>query len=153
MNEHVLKIKDISEGFVANLGFSGEAIITQRDNTYFVNFQIEEPMYLIGRFGDGLEALQHVLRLLISRELLPNSVLVVVDINGYRNRRSEVLEKHAREIAHKVRTEGIEIELDPMNSFERRIVHTLVGNIADVESESRGDRRDRRVVIKPKKKS
>jgi spoIIIJ-associated protein len=151
MADKTAKIKNKSEEILQNLGFFGEAIISQRGTATLVNFQLDEPGILIGRNGEALDALQHILRLLVGAESAGERDLLVVDINGYRKKRAGAVENIAREAAHKVRREMIEMELEPMNSYERRIVHTIVGTVADVESESVGERQNRRVKIKPKK--
>lgn len=150
MPDNIPKIKKRSEELLGVLGFSGEAIISQRESVVLVNFQLDDPGILIGKNGEGLEALQHVIRLLLGADDPDNRSLVVVDINGYRKKRTGMIENMARDAAHKVRLERIEIELDPMNSFERRIVHTIVSAVSDVESESVGERQFKRVKIKPK---
>lgn len=152
MQEHIEKIKKKSKEIVDLLGFSSDVIIVQRNSVLFVNLQVDEPAVLIGRGGEGLESLQHVLRLLLGKTISETGNILIVDINGYRDKKISSIEKMARENAFKVISEGIEIELPPMNAFERRVVHTLVNNIADVETESAGDYQDRRVVIRPKKK-
>ncbi|MCL5410728.1 MAG: hypothetical protein M1324_02635 [Patescibacteria group bacterium] len=152
MHEHIEKIKKKSKEVVDLLGFSSDVIAVQRNNVLFLNFQIDDPAILIGRGGEGLESLQHIIRLLLGQIINETGNILIVDINGYRDKKNFSIEKMAKESALKVISEGIEIELPPMNAFERRIVHTLVSNMADVESGSTGDHRDRRVVIKPKKK-
>ena len=152
MQEKISKIKNKSKEIIAYFGYDADPIVTQRDRVIMVNFRIDDPGHMIGKDGEVLDSLQHILRILLKDDLMEDSGLIVIDINGYRTKKTETLEKRARDIAHKVRVEQIEIELPPMNSFDRRIIHTIVTNIADVETESRGDRQDRRVVIKPKKK-
>lgn len=152
MDELLLQIRDKSNGLIELLGFSGEPIVTKRESIYFVNIIVEDsPSYLIGRGGETLEAVQHILRIMLLSDGIPYENKIVIDINGYRNKRTSVLEKKAREIAHRVRTSGKEEVLSPMNSFERRLVHTIISNIADVESESSGERESRRVVVRPGK--
>lgn len=151
MHKHIEKIKGKAKEVTELLGFSSDVIVVERGNVISVNFQVDEPAVLIGRGGEGLESLQHILRLLLGETIYEIGGILVVDINGYRDKKASSIEKMAREIAHRVRTSGTEEELPPMNSFERRLVHTLITNIADVESGSVGDRLDRRVVIKPKK--
>lgn len=150
MNDHHNKIKEKSKEIAELLGFSADVIISKRGNVLSVNYQLDEPAVLIGRGGEGLESLQHILRLLLGALLVESGNILIVDINGYRNKKAASIEKMARESALRVIASGIEIELPPMNSFERRTIHTLIGNMADVESESRGERASRRVVIKPK---
>lgn len=152
MKEHVEKIKGKAKELTELLGFDVDVIVVERGNVVSVNLQVDEPAVLIGRGGEGLESLQHMMRLLLGEVMSEIGSILVVDINGYRDKKASSIEKMAREIAHRVRTSGNAEELPPMNSFERRLVHTLVSTIADVESESAGDHATRRVVIKPKKK-
>lgn len=152
MHEHIEKIKGKATEMTELLGFPAVVVVAQRENVISVNLQVEEPAVLIGRGGEGLDSLQHMLRLLLGGTMNEIGGILVVDINGYRDKKAASIEKMAREIAHRVRTSEVEEELSPMNSFERRLVHTLVSNIADVESGSVGDYQNRRVVIRPKKK-
>lgn len=152
MHKHIEKVKEKSKEVVELLGFSADVVAVQRNNVLLLNLQVDEPAVLIGRGGEGLESLQHVLRLLLGEAISEIGNILVVDINGYREKRISSIEKSARETAFKVISSQIEVELPPMNAFERRTVHTLISNMADVESESAGDHKNRRVVIKPKKK-
>lgn len=145
------KIKKHSKELLTKLGFDAEPIVTQQDEIIFVNLQIDTPGLLIGRGGEGLEALQHVLRLLISRDEEIINSNVVVDIAGYRDKKIENVKKLARDKAYLVLSTGTPETLPEMTSYERRIVHMVVTNIADVETESVGEGRERKVVIKPKK--
>ena len=74
---------------------------------------------------------------------------VIVDVEDYRKRREERLEERARELAERVRETGREEELDPMNSYERKLVHDAVADIDGVETVSRGEEPERYVVISP----
>lgn len=154
--EHIVpkdhtKIKRHSKELLNKLGFDAEPIVTQQDEIIFVNLQIDSPGLLIGRGGEGLEALQHILRLLISRDEEITTTNVVIDIAGYRDKKIENVKKLAREKAYLVLSTGIAETLPEMSSYERRIAHMVVTNIADVETESVGEGRERKVVIKPKK--
>lgn len=149
--DNILTISQISRQLLDLLGFDAEPYVSQKENTYLVRFQLDEPNLLIGRQGEALESFQHILRILVSRELKLEHALVVVDINSYRDKKTKGIEQRARELAYKVRSTGKEIEIPNLNSFERRLVHSVIGNIADVESESEGTGLERRVIIKPKK--
>ena len=151
MEEYSKKIKNETEKLLKSLGFSADVIISKREEIYFINVEMNDSALLIGRHGEGLEAFQHVLRLLIFDQSQSKSGTVVFDINGYREKRGEMVEGRAKKIAHEVRTTGQSQDLGPMNSYERRLIHLAVANIADVETESRGEGIDRRIIIKPKK--
>jgi spoIIIJ-associated protein len=103
---------------------------------------------LIGRHGQTLEAIQELMRLSVGRRL-DQRIRVIVDIENYRKRREARLEEHARELAGRVIETGREEELEPMNSYERKLVHDAVADIDGVETESRGVDPARYVVIRP----
>lgn len=103
---------------------------------------------LIGRHGQTLEAIQELSRIAVSKRL-DQRVRVIVDVEDYRKRREARLEDHARALAESVRETGREEELEPMNSYERKLVHDAVSDIDGIETESRGDDPERYVVILP----
>jgi spoIIIJ-associated protein len=103
---------------------------------------------LIGRHGQTLEALQDLARTVVSSRT-GSRARIVVDAEDYRKRQRSRLESHAREIGRRVARSGREEALDPMNAYERKIVHDAVATIRGVESTSRGDEPERRVVIRP----
>lgn len=151
MDKHIKIIKKHSNDIVSRLGFESEAIVTEKDGVVCVNIQMDEPALLIGKGGEGLEALEHVLRLLVNAESESDYRNIVVDIAGYRDKKVEYVKKMARDKAFTVLSTGIAETLPPMASYERRVVHMVCTNMADLETESAGEGRERRVVIKPKK--
>lgn len=150
MEKYILKIHDKAKELISLLGFNEDPIVTQKEKVFLVRFQLEEPNFLIGRQGETLEALQHVLRLLLNRELELDDRLVVIDINGYREKRTKNIEQRARELVYKVRETGKDVEIPFLNSYERRLVHSVVSAIADVESISEGEGYERKIIIKKK---
>jgi spoIIIJ-associated protein len=103
---------------------------------------------LIGHRGETLRAMEYLIGQIVKRhdESAPR---VLVDIAGYKQARRESLEEMAREIAERVISSGTEEELKPMNPADRRIIHMTLREIEGVESESRGEARDRHLVVKP----
>jgi spoIIIJ-associated protein len=102
---------------------------------------------LIGRHGQTLEALQELTRHVVMRRT-GMRCRVIVDVEGYRKRQRDRLAARAREAAKRVARTGREEELEPMNPYERKIVHDAVATIPGVESSSRGEEPERRVVIR-----
>jgi spoIIIJ-associated protein len=102
---------------------------------------------LIGRHGQTLDAIQELTRMVVGRHL-DERVRVIVDVEDYRKRRETRLGERAAEIATRVLKSGAEEALEPMNPFERKIVHDAVARIDGVESSSRGEEPDRAVVIR-----
>jgi spoIIIJ-associated protein len=108
----------------------------------------EDMSLLIGRHGQTLEAIQELTRMVVGRRL-DQRVRVIVDVEDYRKRREARLEEHARELAERVRETGREEALEPMNSYERKLVHDAIADVDGVETESRGVDPERYVVILP----
>ncbi len=104
---------------------------------------------LIGRHGQTLEALQELTRVVVGHRLGVRC-RVMVDVEDYRKRQRSRLEARARDVAKKVQRTGREEELEPMNPYERKVVHDAVAGVSGVESSSRGDEPERRVVIRPR---
>lgn len=102
---------------------------------------------LIGDEGEVLDALQNLTRLAVQTKTGERSRLML-DIAGFREKKRAHLVKIAREAIAKVRSSGDEVRLDPMNAFERKVVHDEVA-AAKLSSSSAGDEPDRRVVISP----
>jgi len=108
----------------------------------------EDMSLLIGRHGQTLEAIQELTRMAVSRKL-DTRVRVIVDIEDYRKQREARLEDRARELAQRVAETGNEEELEPMNSYERKLVHDAAADVDGVETVSRGEEPGRYVVILP----
>jgi spoIIIJ-associated protein len=102
---------------------------------------------LIGKHGQTLDAIQELTRMAVGRRL-DERIRVIVDVEDYRKRRESRLEDRAREVAARVLKSGTEEIFEPMNPFERKIVHDAVSEIDGVESSSRGEEPDRAVVIR-----
>ena len=102
---------------------------------------------LIGRHGQTLEAIQELTRMIVGSRL-DERIRVIVDVGDYRKRRIARLQDHAKEVAERVLRTGREEELEPMNPFERKLVHDAAGEVAGVETSSRGEEPDRYVVIR-----
>lgn len=151
MNEQTItKIKETLEFFLRSFGIAGEVIVKKTDGTLVANIVTGRPEILIGRNGQTLFALQQVVRAMISRELDVEEVLVV-DVEGYRQKHNDRVKMQAREAALKVLASGQPYPLSPMTSYERRLVHIAMTDFADLEADSEGEGLSRHIVIKPKK--
>ena len=109
----------------------------------------EENPILIGRGGKTLEAIQTLVRCIVNADK-EDEYQVAVDCGGYKESRNKHLEIIATKTAKEVAQTKIEAHLEPMNSFERRIVHEKLADWRDVYTESEGEGKDRHVVIKPR---
>jgi len=120
----------------------------------FLNINLEgaDLGILIGRRGETLDALQFLVNLSANKNQ-PNRKKIILDIEGYRNRRTETLYKLATKLANKAKQRGRSVVLEPMSSQERRIIHTALQGRDDIYTFSEGDDPYRKIVISPKKNS
>ena len=112
------------------------------------NIQGEDLGILIGRRGQTLAALQYVVRLIINHQMKVWTP-VVIDVEGYKQRRSEALQALAVRMAEQVRIKGVPFTLEPMPAYERRIIHLALTDHPDVTTESTGEGDARKVMILP----
>jgi spoIIIJ-associated protein len=145
-----IKIEKSSANLLGHFDPNAKLDITSDETSCKISIETEYSGLLIGRRGETLEALQHILRLIIAKEL-GEFAPVVVDISGYKALREQEIQDMARAIAEKVANFGGTESLPPMNSYERRLAHLVLQDIAGVEGESIGEGPSRRIVIKPKK--
>ena len=114
------------------------------------NIEGEDAGLLIGRRGETLSSFQFVLNFILSRKT-QSRTLVLLDVEGYRERRSEVLRSMAFRLAERAATTGRSVAMEPMPARERRIVHMALADNAKVTTESIGEGEDRKVTIVPKR--
>ncbi len=133
------KIKKIVE----LMGFRG-ARVTQDDNYRKISVVIDDDL-IQSQIERVLPALDHICNLMLRKEELPS---YVVDLNFYRKERERLIVELARAAAHKAALRKESVELPPMNAYERRIVHMELADKPDLVTESIGDSKDRRVVVK-----
>jgi spoIIIJ-associated protein len=120
----------------------------EREDSIVVDIWGDDVAILIGKSGFTLDALQYIVNV-SCRRTGDVSKKIIVDIEGYRKRRKAKLEKQAEQMASKVLSQQESIELPPMSSSERKIVHMALRQLNGVWTESTGDGADRRVVIHP----
>jgi len=127
--------KEILEKILTSLGFQATVEEHKMDDGIFLDVKTEDSGRLIGRQGQTLADLQYITnRLLFQQD--SGSPKVMVDVGGYRAQAREALVKRAQEAADKVRRWGDAVELEPMNAFDRRIVHQALKDDPDVETHS-----------------
>lgn len=117
--------------------------------TLFLDLQGNDLSFLIGRKGETLAAIQHLLRLMVNN-IVHRRAHLVVDVEGYKVRRETALKKLALRIADQVTRRQRLIALEPMNAYERRIIHVTLRNHPTVLTESVGEGTRRKVTIVPK---
>ena len=113
-----------------------------------VDIKLREGRELIGEKGSTLTMFEHVSRRIISRQISPPPK-VDIDINNYKQMKEGVLRDFALGVGGRVRAEKRAMELDPMPSFDRRIIHLALANFTDIITESAGEGDGRYIVVKP----
>ena len=119
-------------------------------NSLSFNIDGEDAGLLIGRRGETLSSLQFIVNYIVSRKT-DSRVNVSVDVEGYRERRNELLRSMAMRMAERAIATGRSVAMEPMPARERRIVHMALAEHGKVTTESVGDGEDRRITIIPKR--
>ena len=131
------------------LGYpEAEVNYSQKDGMIVLQLSGEEMGAVVGRRGDNLDAMQY-LASLVANKSEGSYVRVVLDIDDYRSKREASLRAYARKTASQAVKSGRSITLEPMNPYERRIVHSTVQTVSGATSKSIGSEPNRRVVISP----
>lgn len=143
---------DFLEELLARMAIEASVEPNLEDRTMYVDIlgageDDDDMALLIGRHGQTLEALQDLTRHVVMQRT-GMRCRVVVDVEDYKKRQRDRLEAKARDVAARVARTGREEELDPMTPFDRKIVHDAVAALEGVESSSRGEEPERRVVIR-----
>jgi spoIIIJ-associated protein len=127
--------KETLERLLALLGFPATVEEHNMDDGILLEVKTDDAGRLIGRQGQTLSDLQYVTnRLLFQQD--QNAPKAMVDVGGYRAQAREALVKRAQEAAEKVRRWGDAVEMEPMNAFDRRVVHQVLKDDPDVETHS-----------------
>ena len=147
--EVVQDIKNFLVKLLKDMGYSVNIEIKNKEEVpKYVIFSDNDAL-LIGKNGKNLKALSTIVNGYLNNEL-GRTYKFVIDVNEYKEKREHSLERLAKKIAREVATSKVEAKLDPMNSYERRIIHNILTNNKKVFTESEGEEPNRYVVIKPK---
>ena len=149
MDPEKQKIKEILKEVLAKMGVYGDVgIYETADN---IQFQVKTPEagLLIGEGGENLIALNHLIKRIVESKVGRLATPFSVDVNDYQKQKAEEIKDLARLSAQRVRYFKKEIQLKPMSSYERRIVHAILTEYPDIMTQSIGEEPNRKVVIKP----
>lgn len=148
---------DFVNRLIANLGINASATLYRQDEGgRRICIDGEDAGMLIGHHGETLDALQYLSNLACSKKNINGERMhdhVTVDIEGYRAKREDTLRALARRMAAKALKNNRNVMLEPMNAYERRIIHSEVQGIAGVSTNSVGSDNNRKVVIYPTEKA
>lgn len=141
-------LEDLLEEVTAGLGLDADIEIDERDGVLTGRVEAGDAGLFIGRHGQTIDAVQHLAQRIVFPEG-PSPVRVVVDANGYRDRRAEMLRADADNAAGEAVSSGRPVELAPMPASERRIVHEYLRERGGVETHSEGNEPERHLVVSP----
>ena len=141
-------IKDFIISTIRNLGFTANVEVKTKEDVPNYTIYSDNDSLLIGKNGKNLNALTLLVRENISKKL-GKSYRFVIDVSDYKEKNDLRLERLARKIAREVKATKDEAKLDPMNSYERRVIHNALTKNKYVTTESEGEEPNRYVVIKP----
>ncbi len=141
------KIITFVNGLLANMGAKAEGrIYKQEGSTYYVDLVGEDLGYLIGRRGDTLDAIQHLCNYSINRGV-EGHIRINVDAEAYREKREDSLRRYANKKAQQVLKARRRTTLEPMNAYERHVIHATLQDVDRITTYSVGTEPNRRVVI------
>jgi spoIIIJ-associated protein len=141
---------DFVEDLLAKMGIDATAepnVVNDRMYVDVLGDDEDDMALLIGRHGATLEAIQELTRMVVGRRL-DERCRVIVDVEDYRKRREERMIDRALQVARRVLETGQEEALDPMNPYERKLIHDAVADLGGLETSSRGEEPERSVVIR-----
>ena len=142
-------IKELVKGIITDMGLTVNMEVKKREDSLTITIYSDNNAVLIGKNAKTLDALNTIIRQSVNKEIGENYKFVL-DIGEYKQKREWNLEKMAKQLAREVAKTRVEVKLDPMNSYERRIIHNTLTNNKKVYTESSGEEPNRFVVIKPK---
>ena len=142
------KIQDFLQTVLIKMGLSCQVEVSEVEDTIALNIVGDDASNVIGYRGETLDALQYLCSLILN-DGHAGFKRVNIDTEGYRAKREKALQKLARNLEAKVKRTGNSHKLEPMNPYERRIIHTTLQNSQYVTTQSEGQGSSRHVVITP----
>lgn len=141
-------IKDFLNQVFDAMGMEVEILVTKEDDEKNINVELKgkDMGVLIGKRGQTLDSLQYLTNLAVNKQS-DSYVKIKLDTEDYRKRRRDTLENLARNIAYKVKRTKRPVSLEPMNPFERRVIHSALQNDRYVTTHSEGEEPYRHVVV------
>jgi spoIIIJ-associated protein len=144
--------EDFGKKFLSELagmfGISTEIKVSSQTGRILFTIEASDEETLLGKDGQVVEALQHLLRLAMAKRYKQN-LRLLVDVNGFRERRKKTIVGMAKRLADRVKKDGRPQKTKPMNPYERRIIHTLFKNNNRITTYSEGDGHTKKVIIAP----
>ena len=142
-------LKKLIKTLLKDMGFDVEIEITVNNNTPTYRLYSTNDALLIGKDGKNLKALTTVVNAILTKEINSNYKFLI-DVSDYKEKNDRRIERFAKKLAREVKETKVEVKMDSMNSYQRRLVHNILNNNKYVYTESVGEEPNRCVVIKPR---
>ncbi|MCQ2968671.1 MAG: protein jag [Clostridium sp.] len=133
------------------MGINAELKIKEEKEALFINISGDKMGLVIGYRGETLDSLQYLTSLVVNKNNKDEYIRVSLDTENYRQKREETLIRVAQKTAYKVKKSGRPYKLEPMNPYERRIIHSALKDYNDISTYSEGEEPFRRVVVSVKR--
>lgn len=141
-------IKEITKSLIDMIGVVEASIeVSEHNGGFLINIKSPEEYSLIGRENEKFDAFSHIVKRMVAKKH-GEEVRITVDINGIRAQNDEHIKNKATMLAERARSFKIDVEMDPMTSYERMIVHSHLEGKPNIKTESIGEGRERRLVIR-----
>ena len=142
-------LKKVIKNLLKDMGFDVEIEITVNNDTPTYRLYSTNDALLIGKDGKNLKALTTVVNAILTKEINTN-YRFLIDVSDYKEKNDRRIERLAKKLAREVKMTKVEVKMDSMNSYQRRLVHNILNNNKYVYTESIGEEPNRCVVIKPR---
>lgn len=134
-----------------SMGIKADIEVKEENDTIFINLSGAKMGLVIGYRGETLDSLQYLVSLVVNKNHDVPYKKIVLDTENYRSKREETLKRVAQKTAYKVKKTGRPYKLEPMNPYERRIIHSALQDYTDINTYSEGEEPFRRIVVSLKR--
>lgn len=152
-NDHKEKARSFLSGLLGSMKVVADINIEEQDGVLKINLVGPNMGLIIGYRGETLDSLQYLVSLVVNKNNDDKYIKIKLDTENYRAKREETLKRLAEKLAYKVKKTNKAIKLEPMNPYERRIIHSALQNQSNMVTYSEGEEPYRKVVIDLKKKA
>lgn len=149
MEETIARATEFLKGTLSRMGLEASIEVVDTDDNVTLDIKCDDVELLIGRRGQVVDALQHLVGKIIAKDRPGRGKPIIVDAGGYRDKHIERLQSLAQRMGQKAIDSGEAVSLSPMSPHDRRIVHMFLAEIQGVSTHSEGEGEDRHIVVEP----
>lgn len=149
--DYVNEARTFLENVLETMDIKAEIVIKEEDDVINITLSGDKMGVIIGYRGETLDSLQYLTSLVVNKQHDIPYKRIVLDTENYRNKREETLRRLADKTAYKVKKSGRPFKLEPMNPYERRIIHAALQGDSSIHTYSEGEEPYRRIVVEKKR--